>query len=229
MVGLFVQCLAADVCSKHCGKPICCPVASAPKGCKWRGDNSGGGASTDCSAQCFPGEVNVAGIKSSWGGGFTNDGDTNKCGRGKKSFCCPDSDAGQVTKGCKYAPWSVNALPQCSHGLSALTKLDTNAYYSGKSCPSGTTSVIRKTDTCSRGTQQYCCPYPVQLEKCHWVQGSGGDDCANAICDSTELEIDRAQFGDTFDYRDGEGGCDCKQHFQMFHHLHTYADRNTRA
>ena len=49
----------------------------------WRGDNNGGSGS-DCSAQCAPGEINIQGIGSSWGGGFLNDGDTNKCGRGYK-------------------------------------------------------------------------------------------------------------------------------------------------
>ncbi|RMY88306.1 hypothetical protein D0864_06671, partial [Hortaea werneckii] len=161
----------------HCGKPICCPVDRAPKDCRWRGDNNGKGASSDCSAQCFPGEVNVAGIMSSWGGGFINDGNTNKCGRGKKSFCCPNPDAVQVTSACSYAP--------CR-----------------ESCPSGTKSVFSKTDECIFGSQQYCCPEPVELKDCHWTGGSGGEECSNAVCDSTELELARAQFGGS-----AIGGC----------------------
>ncbi|KAK3168025.1 hypothetical protein OEA41_004471 [Lepraria neglecta] len=68
----------------HCGKPICCPTNEAPKNCIWRGDNNGQGTASDCSAQCLPGETNIKGIGSSWGGGFLNDGNTNKCGRGFK-------------------------------------------------------------------------------------------------------------------------------------------------
>lgn len=49
--------------------------------------------------------MNVNGIRSSWGGGFTNDGDTDKCGRGYKVFCCPDPDYKEVTKRCFYAAW----------------------------------------------------------------------------------------------------------------------------
>ncbi|EAW15054.1 glycoside hydrolase family 18 protein [Aspergillus clavatus NRRL 1] len=52
----------------HCGKPVCCPTNSAPKSCIWRGDDNGGGAGSDCSAQCRPGEINIKGIRSSWGG-----------------------------------------------------------------------------------------------------------------------------------------------------------------
>ncbi|MCJ1456786.1 hypothetical protein MMC28_007151 [Mycoblastus sanguinarius] len=57
----------------HCGEPICCPTNGAPKGCSWRGDHNGQGSSSDCSAQCHPGEINIKGIGSSWGGGFLND------------------------------------------------------------------------------------------------------------------------------------------------------------
>ena len=76
----------------------------------WRGDNNGQGTHTDCSAQCAPGEVNIQGIGSSWGGGFLNDGNTNKCGRGYKVFCCPNPDYTQAIKGCNYAGWSVGSL-----------------------------------------------------------------------------------------------------------------------
>ncbi|RAH72534.1 glycoside hydrolase family 18 protein [Aspergillus aculeatinus CBS 121060] len=110
--------------SCHCGKPICCPSNAAPKNCKWRGQKTGqGGARSDCSGQCEAGEMNINGIRSSWGGGFTNDGDTNKCGRGYKAFCCPDPDYRQVTRGCSYAA--------C-----------------GKNCPSGKTALLTKFDDC---------------------------------------------------------------------------------
>lgn len=90
---------------QHYGKPVCCPTITAPKNCIWRGDNNGKGSSRDCSAQCWAGEVNMAGIMSSWGGGFTNDGNTNKCARGKKVFCCPDPGFSQLTSGCGYTGW----------------------------------------------------------------------------------------------------------------------------
>jgi len=72
----------------------------------WRGQDTGQeGASSDCSGQCQAGEINVNGIRSSWGGGFLNDRDTDKCGRGYKVFCCPDPDYQQVTKSCSWAKW----------------------------------------------------------------------------------------------------------------------------
>ncbi|THX54883.1 glycoside hydrolase [Aureobasidium pullulans] len=145
--------------------------------CQWRGDNNGQGSSSDCSAQCLPGETNVAGIKSSWGGGFENDGNTNKCGRGYKAFCCPNPDASQVTSGCTYA--------KC-----------------GASCAKGYTSIFSKVDNCLVSSQQYCCPDPVELTSCHWTGGKGGEECSNAICNSTELEVDRATFGGS-----NFGGC----------------------
>ncbi|KAL4958978.1 uncharacterized protein BDV14DRAFT_194146 [Aspergillus stella-maris] len=157
--------------SCHCGKPVCCPTKSPPKNCIWRGNDNGGGAGSDCSAQCRPGEINIKGIGSSWGGGFLNDGDTNKCGRGHKVFCCPDPDYAQITKGCSYA--------DC-----------------GDECPSGSTSVFRKYDKCWSKGQNYCCPSPASLTDCHWEGGSGGADCANANCGETEVEVDRAKYGD---------------------------------
>ncbi|KAL2816489.1 hypothetical protein BJX63DRAFT_137294 [Aspergillus granulosus] len=48
------------------------------------------------SGQCRAGEINIKGIGFSWRGGFVNDGDTNKCGRGHKFFCCPDPDYAQL-------------------------------------------------------------------------------------------------------------------------------------
>ncbi|GKZ21587.1 hypothetical protein AbraCBS73388_007488 [Aspergillus brasiliensis] len=163
-----------DGCGKkscHCGKPVCCPTNSAPKSCIWRGDDNGGGAGSDCSAQCRPGELNIKGIRSSWGGGFLNDGDTDKCGRGWKVFCCPDPDYATVTKGCSYAKCRA-------------------------SCPTGTSEAFKKYDDCWFGGQSYCCPDPVELTGCHWEGGTGGADCANANCNATEVEVDRATYGD---------------------------------
>ncbi|PYI36129.1 hypothetical protein BP00DRAFT_432538 [Aspergillus indologenus CBS 114.80] len=164
--------------SCHCGKPVCCPTSSAPKNCMWRGDNTGdAGVSSDCNAQCQAGEINIAGIRSSWGGGFVNDGNTDKCGRGYKVFCCPDPEYSEVVDGCAYA--------DC-----------------GKDCPSGSTEMFVKRDTCWSKGQKYCCSTPADLSNCHWVGGSSGNDCANAKCASTELAIDRAQYGDS------SSGCD---------------------
>ncbi|KAL4749617.1 hypothetical protein BDW72DRAFT_194648 [Aspergillus terricola var. indicus] len=130
--------------SCHCGKPICCPSKSAPKSCKWRGDSTGkSGISSDCNGQCEAGEMNINGIRSSWGGGFVNDGDTDKCGRGYKVFCCQDPDYQEVTNGCKYA--------ECR-----------------KDCPVETSEVMIKRDNCWVGGQKYCCPTK-DLTSCHWV------------------------------------------------------------
>ncbi|KAI9823661.1 MAG: hypothetical protein M1826_007679 [Phylliscum demangeonii] len=161
----------------HCGKPICCPTKTAPKNCIWRGDNNGNGVGSDCSAQCLPGESNIQSIGSNYGGGFLNDGNTNKCGRGWKVFCCPSPDFGQVTDGCSYASCRSD-------------------------CPTGTVSVFKASRGCFVGFQQYCCPDPPQLTACHWNGGGGGQECANAVCGSTELEVDRDQFGDSM-----IGGC----------------------
>ncbi|KAE8150566.1 hypothetical protein BDV25DRAFT_172049 [Aspergillus avenaceus] len=159
--------------SCHCGKPICCPSNAAPKGCNWRGDNTGQlGSHTDCSGQCEAGEMNINGIRSSWGGGFTNDGDTNKCGRGYKVFCCPDPDYKEAIKGCTYAA--------C-----------------GKDCPSGKAAVLTNYDKCYSKGQKYCRPTPVELTKCHWTGGTSGRDCANAKCDSTELQVEKSVLGDS--------------------------------
>ncbi|KAI5861929.1 hypothetical protein GGS23DRAFT_605878 [Durotheca rogersii] len=157
--------------SCHCGKPICCPTSSAPKNCIWRGDDTGGGLGSDCNAQCGPGEVNIKGIQSHWGGGFVNDGNTNRCGRGEKAFCCPSLDYKTVTEGCTYT--------SCTG-----------------SCSSDKDPVFSNNDACLVGTQYYCCPKPVQLKDCRWEDGGSGTDCANAVCKDDELEIARAQFAE---------------------------------
>ncbi|KAL4935574.1 hypothetical protein BDV06DRAFT_217331 [Aspergillus oleicola] len=158
--------------SCHCGKPICCPSNAAPKGCNWRGQDKGGGIGSDCSGQCNPGEINVNTISSSWDGSFTNDGDTDKCGRGSKVFCCPDPDYQEATSGCAYA--------DC-----------------GKDCPSGKAAVLTKYDKCYFKGQKYCCPNPAELTGCHWEGGSGGRDCANAKCNATELQVALSTLGDS--------------------------------
>ncbi|SMQ53701.1 unnamed protein product [Zymoseptoria tritici ST99CH_3D7] len=158
----------------HCGKPICCPANTAPKGCVWRGDNNGKGAKSDCSGQCRPGEINIQGISSSRGGGFENDGNTNKCGRGKKVFCCPSPDYDSFAGKCGYT--------DC-----------------GKDCPLTETAIFEKTDDCFPGVgkKKFCCPTSVELRDCRWERG--GAECANAVCSPTEIEVDRdSQFGSSF-------------------------------
>ncbi|KAI2696119.1 CAZyme family GH18 [Penicillium roqueforti] len=157
----------------HCGKPICCPTGAAPKNCMWRGQDTGQkGASSDCSGQCAAGEINVAGIRSSWGGGYLNDKNTGKCGRGYKAFCCPDPDYKQVTKTCSWA--------KC-----------------GENCPPRKSAVLTKYDECYSKGRKYCCSDPAELVSCQWENGSGGDgDCANAVCNSTQVEIAKSTLGD---------------------------------
>ncbi|KUL82513.1 hypothetical protein ZTR_10626 [Talaromyces verruculosus] len=164
----------------HCGKPVCCPTSSAPKNCMWRGDSTvKSGTSSDCSAQCNQGEINIAGIKSNWGGGFVNDGNTDKCGRGDKVFCCPDPEYNEVIEGCAYA--------DC-----------------GSDCPSGSKEMFVKLDTCWGKGQKYCCTTPADLADCHWVSGKSGNDCAQAVCAPTELAIDQASYGDSHSSCDWE-------------------------
>ncbi|KAG2418851.1 hypothetical protein HFD88_001953 [Aspergillus terreus] len=131
----------------------------------------GAGVSSDCSGQCQAGEININGIRSSWGGGPQNDGDTDKCGRGYKIFCCPDPDYNTAKSQCSYA--------DC-----------------GQDCPAGKISVLTKYDNCWRQGQKYCCPIDTELKSCHWRGGSGGSDCANAKCNATEVQIDLATYGD---------------------------------
>ncbi|KAI7205542.1 hypothetical protein KC324_g233 [Hortaea werneckii] len=157
----------------HCGKPICCPSNQAPKMCTWRGDKTGGGASSDCSGQCKVGEVNIKGITSSWGGGFNRDGNTNKCARGYKAFCCARGDYGTLTQGCSY------------------TKCRT-------SCKIGTEQLFEDISDCFIGSKKYCCPKPSDLTDCHWVTHTGGGvagDCANAKCSPKEVEVARNKWG----------------------------------
>ncbi|KAI7201665.1 glycoside hydrolase family 18 protein [Hortaea werneckii] len=133
----------------HYGKPICCPTDGAPTSCRWRGDHTGG-LGGDCSGRCHEGEINVAGISSSWGGGFTNDGNTDKCRRGYKSFCCVAPDLKALTKDCSFT--------SC-----------------GGSCPSDKQAMFQYYDDCWFGRYKtYCCPDPAPISKCHWV-GDGGD------------------------------------------------------
>ncbi len=72
-------------------------------------------------------------------------------------------------------------------------------------CPTGKTSIFQKAGECFVGYKQYCCPDPQELTAYNWVGGSGGEECANAVCSATELEVDRAQFGGS-----QLGGCSCK-------------------
>ena len=64
---------------------------------------------------------------------------------------------------------------------------------------------ISKTDDCWFRKQQWCCPDPPELTDCRWAYGSGGNDCTNAVCSSTELEVDSATYGGP----EGEG-CYCR-------------------
>lgn len=153
----------------HYGKPICCPTLGAPTSCKWRGDNTGG-VGGDCSGECYEGEINVGGIASSWGGGFTNDGNTNKCRRGKKTFCCVAPDYAAITKKC--------SLTSCAG-----------------SCSSGSIAMFKYYDDCWFGRYKtYCCPDPAPVSECHWV-GDGGD-CVNVHCPKAEIELARDAYGD---------------------------------
>ncbi|KAI1114378.1 hypothetical protein F5Y14DRAFT_441271 [Nemania sp. NC0429] len=153
----------------HYGKPVCCPTLGAPTSCKWRGDDTGG-IGGDCSAACHEGEVNVGGITSSWGGGFTNDGNTNKCRRGKKAFCCVAPDYVAITKTC--------SLTSCN-----------------SKCSSGSTEMFKYYDDCWFGRYKtYCCPDPAPVSGCHWV-GDGGD-CTNVHCPKDEIELARDAYGD---------------------------------
>lgn len=155
----------------HYGKPICCPVDGAPTSCQWRG-NSIGGVGGDCSGACYEGEINVAGISSSWGGGFVNDGDTDKCRRGYKSFCCVALDYAAITKDCSFTP--------C-----------------GGSCLSSENAMFKYHDDCWFGRYRtYCCVDPSPVNECHWV-GDGGD-CANVHCDVDEIELARDPYGDPY-------------------------------
>jgi len=170
--GFTVVGWADEGCGKknhHYGKPICCPSAGAPTSCQWRGDDTGG-TKGDCSGECYEGEINVAGISSSWEGGFTNDGNTNKCRRGYKSFCCVAPDLAAIDKKC--------TMTEC-----------------GKGCSSGYKAMFKYYSDCWLGRYKtYCCPDPSPVSQCHWV-GDGGD-CANVHCPKDEIELARDPYGD---------------------------------
>lgn len=154
----------------HYGKPVCCPSRGAPNTCKWRGDDtSSGGPKSDCSGRCEAGEINVGGIKSSWGGGFTNDGNTNKCGRGYKTFCCVSPDYEDATKGCY--------MSSC-----------------GDDCKSSDVEIFRVNTDCSKVySRAYCCPDTNPFSDCHWV--GSAPDCANDQCAEDEIELALNEYG----------------------------------
>jgi hypothetical protein len=81
----------------------------------------------------------------------------------------------------------------------------TNRNCSGNSCPILSTAMFYKYDNCFASSQAYCCRKNLQLQGCHWTGGSSGLDCANAVCNATEVEVDRAQFGGS-----SLGACSCK-------------------
>lgn len=118
---------------------ICCPTASAPKSCIWRG--SGG----DCNGQCHEGEAAI--FNSSWGGSPT-ESNTNKCSRGFKQFCCQAGDWNQVIDGCRWTG--------CGGSCSG-SEVEVSDRYNSASC------------TVFAPHQKYCCPPPVKLSNCHWV------------------------------------------------------------
>ncbi|KAH8692487.1 hypothetical protein GQ44DRAFT_635769, partial [Phaeosphaeriaceae sp. PMI808] len=67
-------------------------------GCRWRGHVS------DCNGQCHPGESLV--MRSSWGGSPTEDkGNTKKCTRGVKAFCCDAGGWKTITDQCYWTNW----------------------------------------------------------------------------------------------------------------------------
>ncbi|KAF2824330.1 glycoside hydrolase [Ophiobolus disseminans] len=89
-----------DKCGKGKQRPICCPAKTAPKenGCRWRGHVS------DCNGQCHPGESLV--MRSSWGGSPTEArGNTKKCTRGVKAFCCDAGGWKTITDQCYWTNW----------------------------------------------------------------------------------------------------------------------------
>lgn len=82
-------------------------------------------------------------------------------------------------------------------------KLTEDLLLSGEDCPAGKKSVLTKYDKCWSKGQKYCCPTDTELGSCHWRGGSGGNDCANAACNATEVQIDLATYGDQ------SSACDC--------------------
>lgn len=56
-----------------------------------------------------------------------------------------------------------------------------------------------KGGTCFASQRSYCCPTPASLTGCQWVtktDSSGVDsDCANAVCNATQVEVLRASVG----------------------------------
>lgn len=148
------------------GKPSCCPSAGAPTRCQWRGDDARG-TKRGCSAQCYGGQINVAVISSPWGGGFTNDGNTNKCRRGYQSFCCMASYLTAVNKTC--------SMTDC-----------------GKSCSSGDKVIFKYHSDCCLRLQNLLRSRLVTCQQMSWVGDSG--DCANVYCLKDETESVKRAF-----------------------------------
>ncbi|KAK5011402.1 hypothetical protein LTR28_003418 [Elasticomyces elasticus] len=85
----------------------------------------------------------------------------------------------------------------CGRGFTVVGWDDAGCGTKKCSCNTGWAPVTQKSGNCFFGSQQFCCKTPVQFTNCQWRGGSGGQECANADCNSDEVEVDRDQFGDS--------------------------------
>ncbi|KAL5330730.1 hypothetical protein ACEPPN_000250 [Leptodophora sp. 'Broadleaf-Isolate-01'] len=132
-------------CGDGYGKLICCPTATSPQSCTWRG--SGG----DCNGQCHPGEATLFG--SSRGGGWESESSPkSKCSRGIKVFCCDAGDWKDVIAGCHWTG--------CGGSCSSSTETELARAHDG--C------------TIFHPWKSYCCPKDTALHDCIW-RGTPGD------------------------------------------------------
>ncbi|KAF2432500.1 hypothetical protein EJ08DRAFT_630268 [Tothia fuscella] len=149
-------------CGNGYGKIICCPQATAPQSCVWRG---GTGDAKDCNGQCHTGEALV--FKSSWGGYPTEpDGNQKQCRRGYKTFCCEAGDWKDLTDGCRWT--------SCG-GSCKASEDEVSSLYDSSKC------------TVFNAHYKYCCPRPAGLYDCRWVGSQ--PDCPDAKCNKDEVTI----------------------------------------
>ena len=160
------------VCSQHYGQPICCPVRAYPGNCTWYGSPS------DCNGQCVGGQITL--FRSSYGGApaDSNGGNTDRCYRGDKVFCCNTPQWADIIDACSFGKCGGG----CSDGYNAVTwKNDYQIcqYYNGYSGPTN---------------RDFCCPTPTKFGNCHWV---GQGDCADESCSAADVEILTDAYGDS--------------------------------
>lgn len=177
---------------QNLAKFICCPSATAPKPCMWRGGTPN---CHKCNGQCHAGEVAL--FYSDRGGHSTSNASESErchCDNGSKVFCCEASDFRQLTQDCAWTH-------TCSFDIDHR-------------CPDGKQAILSAYDGCVDdfwgdvyGISNYCCPSDTPFNNCSWVL-----DChdGKSQCQRDQVEVALAHRGgrpDACDISHKRAGC----------------------